>query len=691
LRKAVDHTSMPAAGFVDPWSVRAGSRVALHLSSSDRHPVVRVVRLDLEPISTTPWAPRILKHSIDPGAFEQGSWLELPWSSAAFEQAFQSLSVEFWLTRNAGTRTLVAGADFQLDVNEGQVILRSGDATDMSATALEEKCWYVLNLCRAGAAVLELKISKFGAEECPVHMSLPAMEAGPGHSWALGASFNSQEPTLNVRIGRVILSTSKQVVRWSFTPHGGQAELRPSAGEWPPIRVHNNPTFAMPSARWDGSVPNPRADGAHYDAIHLHDDDLGDCTWDTSHELDVPTTAPSGVYAFEVVTTGGTERIPFFVRPLCQSARLVFLVPTATYVAYGDEYLPAATYPWRCWDRGHQFAQDNDLRSLYDIHSDQSGVTLSTWRRPQATIRDDYAYPLSNSPHLLPVDLHLLRFCRSNGIEIDILTDHDLHAEGHGALLAYTGVFTGSHPEYWSSPMMLALDQYLNGGGSLAYLGGNGFYLAIAFEGDQMELRRDTNDSIWSSHLGERYMALSGEPGGYWESQGHPPQSLVGCTFLMMGFGSSRPYERLAASYRDEWAWIFDNVDDQRIGDWGIVLGGAAGYEVDGVIERMHTPPSLVRLATASEFDPSFQVREQLPSTIGAAERAQLRRADMTIYRHAGGGLVFSVGSVAWCGALPFAGTRNAVGAITFNIANHFIQRTGNSRDFCTVRSAKLE
>jgi N,N-dimethylformamidase len=671
--------------------VRAGSRVALHLSSSDRHPAVSVVRLDLEPVSTTAWAPTVLKDSIEPGAFEQGSWLELPWSSGAFEQVFQSLSVEFWLTRNTGTRTLLAGAGFQLDVNEGRVILRNGETAATPATALVEKSWYVLNLSRSGAQMPELKISRFGSEECSVHMSVPTIETGPGHSWALGASFNSQQPTLNVRIGRVILSTSKCVVRWSFTPHGGQAELWPSAGEWAPMRVHNNPTFAVPSARWDGSVLNPRDDGAHYDAIHLHDDDLGDCTWDASHELDVPTTAPSGIYAFEVVTTAGTERIPFFVRPLRPSAPLVFLAPTATYVAYGNEYLPQATYPWRCWDRGHQFAQDNELRSLYDIHSDRSGVSLSTGRRPQATIRDDYTYPLSNSPHLLPVDLHLLRFCHSNGIEIDVLTDHDLHAEGHDALLAYAGVVTGSHPEYWSSPMMLALDRYLCGGGSLAYLGGNGFYLAIAFEGDQMELRRDSNDSIWRSDPGERYMALSGEAGGYWESQGHPPQSLVGSTFLMMGFGSSRPYRRLAASYRDEWAWIFDTVDERPIGDSGIVLGGAAGYEVDGVIERMHTPPSLVRLATAGDFDVSFEVRDPLPSAIGAAERAQFRRADMTIYRHTGGGLVFSVGSVAWCGALPFAGGRNAVGAITLNIAKRFAQRTGNSRDFCTVRSAKLE
>jgi N,N-dimethylformamidase len=700
---------MSAAGFVDPWSVRAGSRVVLHLSSSDRNPAVSVVRLDQEPISATNWNLRAVTHSVEPGNLEQGSWLELPWNDAAHSSDFWSLSVEFSLTRNVGTRPLVAGAGFRLDLNDRRhVVLRNGDAAKTSVATLEEGCWYVLELHRTVAPTIELTIGRFGVEESLVQLSLPMAKDASGVSLALGASLdwpldsssdspsdsrldsplnssldssldsslesplNRQGPTLNARIGRVVLRTDDRSAHWSFAPDGNQLQLRPVAGEWPPIRVHNSPTFAVKSARWDGSVLDPRANGSHYDALHLHDDDMGSCNWDASHELDVPPAAPSGVYAFEVVTTVGVERIPFFVRPRRPSARLLFLVPTATYVAYGDEFLPAATYPWQCWDRGHQFAQDNNLRSLYDIHSDQSGVTLSTWRRPKATLRDDYAYPLSNSPHLLPVDLHLLRFCHRHGIEIDILTDHDLHTEGYAAIAPYAGIFTGSHPEYWSSPMMLALDRYLDGGGNLAYLGGNGFYLAAALEGDRMELRRDPNDSIWSSPVGERYMALDGEPGGYWESRGRPPQSLVGCTYLMMGFGPSRPYKRLEASYADDWAWIFDKVDDQPIGDSGMVLGGAAGYEVDGVIEQLHAPPSLVRLATAGDFEPSFQVREQLPFATDAAERAQLRRADMTIYRHRGGGLVFSVGSVAWCGALPCANDPNAVGSITLNIAKRF-------------------
>src|ERR1700693_4483842 len=108
LRRVVSHASMPAAGFVDPWSARAGSRVALHLSSADRHPSVSVMRLDLEPIAPTGWTPNVLAESIEPGSFEQGSWLEVPDSDGEDESSFDALDVEFLLTGTKGTRTLVA-------------------------------------------------------------------------------------------------------------------------------------------------------------------------------------------------------------------------------------------------------------------------------------------------------------------------------------------------------------------------------------------------------------------------------------------------------------------------------------------------------------------------------------------------------------------------------------------------------
>jgi N,N-dimethylformamidase len=526
----------------------------------------------------------------------------------------------------------------------------------------------VLELHREHSAELKIGVRDFASRRAIVTTRVrPASDSSSVVTIGAG---DDGGPTLNARIGRFSLSVDGARAEWIFRPLGPHQSVMPTTGRGAALRVHNRPTFAVKSARWDGSILDPRQNAAHYDAVHLHDDDLGHFDWPASHELEIPERAPSGVYAFEVVTAVGAERIPFFVRPASPTARLAFLVPTATYVAYGDEYLPTATYPWRCWDRGHQFAQDNRLRSLYDAHDDGSGVSLSSLRRPRATLRDDSRYPLSDCPHLLPVDLQFLRFCGRENLAIDLLTDHDLHVEGAAALRAYAGVFTGSHPEYWSSAMLAALDEHLGRGGHLAYLGGNGFYLCVAIDGDGMELRRAPDDELWASDAAEMHMATNGERGGYWGALGRPTQSLLGSTFLMMGFGPSRPYRRLPSSYAPQWAWAFEGVGDRPIGDAGSMLGGAAGYEVDGVIESWPQPRGLVRLATADDFDDSFQLRRGLAGADAAGD-AVPRRADMTIYRHEGGGLVFSVGSVAWCAALPASG-QNAVGAITLNIARRF-------------------
>jgi hypothetical protein len=51
------------------------------------------------------------------------------------------------------------------------------------------------------------------------------------------------------------------------------------------------------------------------------------------------------------------------------------------------------------------------------------------------------------------------------------------------------------------------------------------------------------------------------------------------------------------------------------------------------VVAHDVTPPSLVRLATADGFDPSFQMPPALAGTLDTAELAGLRRADMAAKR----------------------------------------------------------
>ena len=314
------------------------------------------------------------------------------------------------------------------------------------------------------------------------------------------------------------------------------------------------------------------------------------------------------------------------------------------------------------------------MRSLYDYHADASGVSLASTRRPKATLRDDYRYPLCGAPHLLPVDLHFLRFAARNDIALDLTTDHDLHQLGRDLLAPYRGVVTGSHPEYLSVAMEAGYRSYIATGGKLAYLGGNGFAAAVAFKDDVMELRRGPTQAgrTWDGPLAEMPLALTNEPGGYLRDRGLGEFSLTGVGIALMGFSVALPFERTAASYDSSFAWLFDGVSARSFGDSGIVLNGAAGYEVDNTSAVLGTPDHIVVLATASGFPDDYVDDPGRWYEGGAPERDSRRIAELSYLTHASGGAVFSASSVCFLGALPGPGQQNDVGRITTNLLLHF-------------------
>ena len=72
-------------------------------------------------------------------------------------------------------------------------------------------------------------------------------------------------------------------------------------------------------------------------------------------------------------------------------------------------------------------------------------------------------------------------------------------------------------------------------GGSLNYLGGNGFYWRIAIHKENkslLEIRRPEGGiRAWASEPGEAYNAFDGTYGGLWRRNGRAPQELVGIGF----------------------------------------------------------------------------------------------------------------------------------------------------------------
>jgi N,N-dimethylformamidase len=193
-----------------------------------------------------------------------------------------------------------------------------------------------------------------------------------------------------------------------------------------------------------------------------------------------------------------------------------------------------------------------------------------------------------------PADTHLLDWLTAKGIGFDVVTDHDLDREGEALLRPYHAVVTGSHPEYHTPNTLTALQEYVDNGGRLAYLGGNGFYWRIATSAeipDVVEVRR-AEDGIraWAAEPGEYFQALDGGYGGLWRRNGRPPQIPCGVGFSARGLFEGSYYRRMPGAADPRTAWTFEGIDDEILGDFGLSGGGAAGFELDRADFRARHP-----------------------------------------------------------------------------------------------------
>lgn len=451
-------------------------------------------------------------------------------------------------------------------------------------------------------------------------------------------------------------------------PHGLHGELV------------NLPTRGVTGHNWDGSVHAWTQAPEQYGAIHFHDDDLYDAGWQADFRLTIPDDLPSGVYAVAIRQGAEEDRITFFVRPPRgkATAPLAFLAPTASYMAYANYRLRLKANPI-FGDGKPNGINDVYLRdhpelgsSLYDIHTDWSGIHFSSRLRPIQNMKSG-----GNRPWQFPADTNLLAWLHQIGQPFDVITDEDLHEEGAALLERYRCVITGSHPEYYSTPMLDAVQSYLADGGRLMYMGGNGFYWRIAFHPQLpgvIEVRRaEDGTRAWMAEPGEYYHAFTGEYGGLWRRIGRAPNRLVGVGFAAQGFDRSAHYRRAAGADDPRAAFIFEGVPDQVIGDFGSLGGGAAGEEIDRFDLRLGSPPhALVLASSEGHTKDMLRTKEEYLSTVPWFADPKVR-ADLVFFEGPNGGAVFSTGSITWCASLAHNGHDNNVARITGNVLRRFL------------------
>jgi N,N-dimethylformamidase len=706
-------------GYADRFSVAPGETIRFCVSAtaaSYRAGLVRLIHGDVNPAGPG-YQEQAVSSAADgtyPGRqqlIEAGSYVRVPLRTAT---ALGSLTVQAWLwpttpTKPGGQHVLAAG-DVALGLDDaGRVRLAIGDSCVVADAPLAPRRWAFVAAAWDGTTATLYQASEEPYTDRHLMHKTASLDGAArlADEVLLGRGYNGkiERPRLFLRaLSHHEVEALRQgdaprdaLADWDFSADIGSARVTDRSANALHGETVNAPTRAVTDHTWDGTDARWTTAPNQYAAIHFHDDDLDDARWAPDFELTVPWGQRSGIYAMRLLAEGAEEYVPFYVRPPrgTATAPVAFLAPTYTYLAYANErmywnpgYLekrplvtPLKTEP-PALDR--YMAEHRELGlSLYDVHNDGSGVGYSSRLRPILNMRPKYrAWRLHDSPRHFAADLYLIGWLEARGFTYDVLTDEDLHTEGGDLLARYSAVLTGSHPEYLTSAMLGAVGQYLEGGGRLMYLGGNGFYWVTSVDPERphlIELRRGVSGTrSWESLPGECYHSTTGELGGLWRLRGRGPQRSVGVGFAAQGWGGACGYRRLPSSHDARVSFIFDGIgDDEVIGDFGFVLGGAAGDEIDRFDLGLGSPAHALVLATsAGQHSDYYQVTaEDVPIVVpgqGGTESPKVR-ADMVFFETGHGGGVFSVGSINWLGSLGWNGYANNVSRVTENVLRRFL------------------
>jgi len=461
--------------------------------------------------------------------------------------------------------------------------------------------------------------------------------------------------------------------------------------------IYNAPARAMTGWLWKGQELDWNKRPELYSAISFHSTDLYDAGWSVDFSVTIPEDQKSGVYSVRLVPDGDEEAAyycVFVVRPPRRKPTrntVAFLFPTCSYMAYANHRLGMDVPGTEIGmgravelDRHHMFLQQNPEIgfSAYEMHDDETGVFHTSRLRPIVDMQPKVKSFLGGHGSNIwqfNADTHILGWLDHIGQDFDVITDEDIHEDGLRLLERYRVVLTGSHPEYYTRNMMEAMQSFTDRGGRLMYLGGNGFYWVVSFNEDMpgiMECRRsEAGIRPWEPGHGQFYHAFTGEYGGLWRRNGHPPNHLCGVGMTSQGFDVSEPYVINAEARNERTAFIFHGIDGEVIGDFGLAGGGAAGLEVDRADQGQGTPEHALVLGSSKRHtDIYLMTPEDLldPTPDWTGTQAEIIRADLTFFETVGGGAVFSTASIAWPGSIAWNNYDNEIALMTENVLRRF-------------------
>jgi len=363
------------------------------------------------------------------------------------------------------------------------------------------------------------------------------------------------------------------------------------------------------------------------------------CGWATNYTLTIPANWPSGTYSAHCYPSGTNDseesfEAAFVVKPApASTAKVAVVANVNTWNAYNDR-----------WGGSHYSDNRANLSFLRPITPGVGSARMGLF-------------------HLLAGELWVqgwLASIEGGAFRPDVLTDLDLHSGFD--LHRYRCLVLSTHPEYWTDEMYDRLSAYLEGGGCLLYLGGNGLYERVSYSADRATLILDEgiDQREPSLHSPNSLFRLTVAPNRH-------ERNLLGvatahCGVEGGGYTVIRTNHPFLHGVTPDATNMVGNLVGLATGPRGLNLNGkAAGLETDNV----SSADLLIGDECATLLTPTNTGVPLNPLPLGHVVLAKAYEtndggdAEMTYYPHRGGGFVLSVGSVTFGGCL-FADTNLA-------------------------------
>ncbi|VTU13396.1 LamG domain-containing protein [Variovorax sp. RA8] len=580
-------------GYADHKSVAAGELLRLHVSS-DRACQLSVCRLgsDVEGRSDdvvlhrfAPSAARV--QPIHPGSYvhvEKGLPAALP---------LRGLTVECWVKpwRIDTRQSLIGQYDFPahcgwgLFIEEGGALgfhLGSGGA--FRADALQARGRLAARRWQHVAATWNGRVAALWIDGVQAGQWEAAQELRPGPApLRLGAAaidgladlfldadlampalydraLEAQEIAQRFAARGLIVPTGRSVLAcWPLREERG-AQVADASGHQRSGRIVNHGTWMIVGPAFEPakvgtyedaeSAYDPFSDPTRGHGLRLASDDLYDCRWEATHEFRVPEDARPGLYVarlrFELDGRDADYDITFIVRKPAHAAPAPVLVLCAvnSWLAYASTPFAKNVVNDPVWPRRSA--------GLESCHPQAPAYCSYTYHRAgQPCYQVGLRMPWPNaSPNALydpegsgfsqwaRLERRLHVWLEREGYDFDVVGDIDLHRDP-SLLSRYRSVIVNGHSEYWSTPAVDGLDDYLRRGGSAIVLSGNTMYLRVSYDEDMtvMEQRKvngpghdETVPPVGppAGPFGEQYHSQDWARGGRLKASGRAAADIVG-------------------------------------------------------------------------------------------------------------------------------------------------------------------